>query len=585
MTLGALRPLHALGGEIGQLDQSARGLWKVISGGKVVIAGATRLTMEMLVSAGASYVAARLVEDQPPPTDDVAASWAMQGASMAVGKFVHLRMRELTARWGQVGELRVHLLKRARTQEQLAQRVEHTGRTDDALQLLEDHAQLLRDEHALLQKPAAVAQLGLDEVQLGVLRAGNEAALADTHSQSFGVMRMRFHGLEPIASNGLVWSGTRTQIEAAIAEAGSAARSVQGTTAGTWTAEIGGRPITFVEIQPAHGAGAGSGWAPRQGGQPHPAVHDSSPVLDPTEEHDLIAKGASPYELGLLARLLAIDPPTTRRLIRTYGEALLERIATQPFTDHAELEAALVKQRAQIEDRTRGLFESTDRPPDGWELVDKENGVVVEPDGTRRLRTTVRGPNGAEGVFERAYHPQRRVLELRLAFLKLTGVDKALPNMISKQPGSPEMIDGRGTPTVQWVTMHQMRKLGVPLGGHGNVHEVETIHLKEIQNVETIVHLHYLKNTMGGDLSDLVAHTASVKYAETTAIQSGYRRSDLPVLLGGNETAIRVLLDFQEHGNPQRRAENDAILARYGFDRDTVMRWNFSIDFSVRPER
>jgi hypothetical protein len=597
MTLGALRPFHSLGSEIGQLDQNARGLWKVASGGKVAIVGAATLTMEMLVSAGASYVAAQLVEGRPPPSDDVAASWAMQGASMAVGKFVHFRMRELTARWGQVGELRVHLLKRAHAQEQLARRVEQAGGTDAALQLLGDHAQLLRDEHALLQSPTAVAQLGLDETQLGVLRAGNEAALKDTHSQSFGVMRMRFHGLEPIASNGLVWSGTRAQIEAAIAESGGAAQNIQGTTAGQWTAEIGGRQITFVEIQPAvpaHGVGAGSGAAPAHVGGPPaarghvggaPTVHDDSPVLDPTEEHALVAKGASPYAIGVLARILAIDPPTTRRLIRIYGEELLERLATQPFTDHAELEGALVKQRAQVKDGVRGLYESTDRSPDGWHLVDDESGVIVEADGTRRLRTTVQGPNGAYGYFERAYNPKTKELELRMAFLKRTGSDKALPNMVSKQPGSPEMIDGKGTPTVQWVTLHQMRKLGVPVGGEGSTPGIEKVHLSDIQNVETIVHLHYLRNTIGGDLSDLVIHTASVKYAETTAVQSGYRRVDLPVLMGGQETPIRDLLEFQERGNPQRRAENNAILARYGFDRDTVMRWGFNIDFPVRPDR
>jgi hypothetical protein len=190
-------------------------------------------------------------------------------------------------------------------------------------------------------------------------------------------MRMRFHGLEPIASNGLVWSGTRAQIEAAIAESGSAARNVQGATGGQWTAEIGGRQLTFVEIQPAHGAGAGSGSAQGHVGGPHPAAHDSSPVLDPTEEHDLVAKGASPHELGVLARILAIDPPETRRLIRDYGEELLERLRTQPFTTHSELESALAKQRAEVKNQVHGLYERADKPPDGWTLVSR--GPFVDP--------------------------------------------------------------------------------------------------------------------------------------------------------------------------------------------------------------
>jgi hypothetical protein len=115
---------------------------------------------------------------------------------------------------------------------------------------------LLQDEHALLQDPAAVAHLGLDDTQLGVLRAGNDTALADTHSQSFEIMRLRFHGLEPIAGNGLVWSGTRAHIEAALAEAGATPTSTSAGARGRWTAQIAGRPVTFVEVEPTGASGA-----------------------------------------------------------------------------------------------------------------------------------------------------------------------------------------------------------------------------------------------------------------------------------------------------------------------------------------
>jgi hypothetical protein len=96
MTLGALRPFHALTGELGKLDRNATGLWKVASGGKVVLAEAGKLTIETLVAAGAAYVSARLVEGQPPPSEAIAVSWAMQGAAMAVGKFIHGRMQEVS---------------------------------------------------------------------------------------------------------------------------------------------------------------------------------------------------------------------------------------------------------------------------------------------------------------------------------------------------------------------------------------------------------------------------------------------------------------------------------------------------------
>ena len=107
--------------------------------------------------------------------------------------------------------------------------------------------------------------------------------------------------------------------------------------------------------------------------------------------------------------------------------------------------------------------------------------------------------------------------------------------------------------------------------------------MSDIQNVETIVHLHYLRDQNGGDLGDLVVHTPSIKYAETTALQSGYARADVPLVMGGQETPIDEVLDFQERGNPRRRQEHEEILAKYRYGRSTVMLWGFDIDFLVRP--
>jgi len=92
-----------------------------------------------------------------------------------------------------------------------------------------------------------------------------------------------------------------------------------------------------------------------------------------------------------------------------------------------------------------------------------------------------------------------------------------------------------------------------------------------------------LKTTVGGNLSELIAHTHSVQYAETTAVQAGYQRSGDPVVTGGTTTAIRPFVWHQEQNNPKCVADNDRILAKYGFTRDTAMLWHFDIDFPVRP--
>jgi hypothetical protein len=105
--------------------------------------------------------------------------------------------------------------------------------------------------------------------------------------------------------------------------------------------------------------------------------------------------------------------------------------------------------------------------------------------------------------------------------------------------------------------------------------------MSHIYNVETILQLHHLRNTVSGDLSDLVALTPSMKYAETTAIQAGYQRSGPLKITGGNTVSIRVLLEFQEEGNPMRIAENDKLLAKYGFARGDQMLMGFDVDFPV----
>lgn len=102
--------------------------------------------------------------------------------------------------------------------------------------------------------PKAVAKLGLDEAQVQTLRAGNDAARTDTSSQAFEVMKLRFLGLEPIAANGLAWSGNRAQLEIVLGDAGGAVKNVQQAGEHHWTADMGGQRVTFVEIDKAPAA-------------------------------------------------------------------------------------------------------------------------------------------------------------------------------------------------------------------------------------------------------------------------------------------------------------------------------------------
>lgn len=248
--IAALRPLHAATATWGRLDEAAVGMWKVVGRGKALALRGGVATAEMVTAAAAGYVAARLVKGAPPPSDQQAAAWAIQGASIAVGRLVSGRLTGIQQRLALLAEQGMQLSKRAAVQQALAADLEATGRHDAALRLLDDHVRLLEDEAALLRDPARLAGLGLDPQQLASLRAGNQAALDDTHSRDHATAVLHLHGLEPIAAGGAMWSGTPRQIEEALRAAGGAVAEVaRDPEAGRWTARIDGQAVSFLEVR------------------------------------------------------------------------------------------------------------------------------------------------------------------------------------------------------------------------------------------------------------------------------------------------------------------------------------------------
>jgi hypothetical protein len=302
-----------------------------------------------------------------------------------------------------------------------------------------------------------------------------------------------------------------------------------------------------------------------------------------------------------LAGLSAQERSRVDALANEYGqEAAGRRVRFHPVSSLDELEDALRRDRRKVRTRVDGLYESIDlsRCPVGWTIA---NNLQTEADGTRVVQTDVIGPNGATGFFARGYNAVHQRIELREAFLRLAGMTDQLPGWVMGI-GVP-MVAGRGTPTVQYFTLYQLKLLGVPAGRirwwRRLLHRVglrggpfaapgvvTSIKMSTIQNLEVIVHLHWLRQRYPAtDLSDLVVHTESVKYAETTAVQCGYRLAGTKYIAAGeSEDEIDILLALYEDGNPQRQADHDNLLAHFSFDRQTVMKQNFDIELAIVPE-
>ena len=293
--------------------------------------------------------------------------------------------------------------------------------------------------------------------------------------------------------------------------------------------------------------------------------------------------GATPDELTRLARLARQQPEEVQRLADQYGAEVLRRLRVTPCGTTGELEAALRQARARIREPLPGLFGSVDvaRPPAGWTFRDspsQEGRVLV-------LRTDVAAgdPRGEplSGYFIRAYEPATATFEFREAFLR------TLPPWT---PAGLPLVRGRGTPTAAYVTMYQMRKLGVRPG------TLRLLRMRMIENVETILHLEWLRRrNPGRSLDELIGQTASVRYAETAIIQSGHRISAIRMELATPDTRcapIGTLLAeteqtaLDERGPAEQarlRAEHERLLRRYGFTCEMVVPMDYDIAITLAP--
>lgn len=223
-----------------------------------------------------------------------------------------------------------------------------------------------------------------------------------------------------------------------------------------------------------------------------------------------------------------------------------------------------------------GLYENldVDKDPPGWAFYDSH----IKYEGNKRvIETTVYGPGKKSGSCIRAYDPTTNKLEMREAFLE------ELPSWIND--GGTQLVEGTGTPLVAYITMRQMKFLGVEYG------RLEKVKMSSIQNLRAIIELHVLRSE-GVDPNVAVMRTHSLAYGETPLIQSGHKIVRAKV--GGNMwiQPLDTLMKFREtRRNRGSRdmglvAEHDKLIAEYGrglVDRDTPVWMNYDIDLDVAP--
>jgi len=171
--------------------------------------------------------------------------------------------------------------------------------------------------------------------------------------------------------------------------------------------------------------------------------------------------------------------------------------------------------QGRVSDPVEGLYDSIapDLQPPGWKFTDVGPAPNKEYPHLMQIETKVVAPDGTTGRIERSYDPKKKQLVMENAFL-----DK-LPSWIDA--GVPLRAD-KGTPTVAYLTMRQMKLFDIQ---YGHVSEVK---MSSIQNVKAVMQLERRLRD-GESLDAAVAQTHSVEYASTSIQQSGQEIVDIRI--------------------------------------------------------
>ncbi|MFB6782135.1 hypothetical protein ACFCX0_33290 [Streptomyces sp. NPDC056352] len=228
----------------------------------------------------------------------------------------------------------------------------------------------------------------------------------------------------------------------------------------------------------------------------------------------------------------------------------------------------------RVEKPIPGLYESIDpsmRRVENWFF--KEPQTPLKRDGLLKLTTNIKSPKNQQGHVSRAYDPVTKTVVMEEAFL-----DK-IPREMRWVTAGTQMVEGRGTPLVTYVTLRQMRKFEI---GYA---EAKQVKMSTIQNVRAICQLENATRR-GIELDQAILDTHSVTYATASIIQSGGRIASARVE-GGVHTPFTELLEHYEGSGRGRDmtavAEHRNLLTEYGIARGDTVLWNYNIYLEIVP--
>jgi hypothetical protein len=214
-----------------------------------------------------------------------------------------------------------------------------------------------------------------------------------------------------------------------------------------------------------------------------------------------------------------------------------------------------------------GLYDSVDPSfqPHGWHIAER-SPVHQHPDHPELLRVTtdVTAPDGSSGWIQRSYDPNTKTIVMENAFLQ------DVPSWIDA--GRP-MVPGRGSPTVTYLTLRQMKLFEAQFGG------LRAVKMSTIQNVEAVMQLAQMTRMPSSlSLDEAVAKTHSVLYATTSIEQSGHGIINIGIdTTNAWSWQLGDMMDHFRTSSTKRRE----LLSKYGLTEQDKVLVNYDIIIEV----
>lgn len=249
---GISKQFHNLD-DVERLGSKSVTLWqKVGRAGEVGLMGGIELSAQMVAGAAQDYVIRRSMgERTADPGAQSGEDWLLQGAAMALGRFIGSRSAKRAEHLETVVRDGV-LSARARALSERALSVEHSRDVSAAVAMLGDYRELLTAEHTVLEAELNRHAAGDGAVDLNTLVAeirANNRATAGLDQLDLPGIALRGAGLAPANAAAHAWEGTPSQVDQAIAIARKLGLEVTEADpgAGRRNVEIAGRRVDVVE--------------------------------------------------------------------------------------------------------------------------------------------------------------------------------------------------------------------------------------------------------------------------------------------------------------------------------------------------